>query len=121
MNLEHIDPVRWNEVWEADIEVLRNLRTNGDCPEIIRKVDASFRGPLSRLRELAARCSNFGFEVDELVEADEQGNPWLWLVRDQQTDDESMREFTMTYLQIEDAFGVECDGWGCIAQTEVEK
>ena len=32
-----------------------------------------------------------------------------------------MREFTTTYLQIEDAFGVECDGWGCIAQIAPDK
>ncbi|WP_158453879.1 ribonuclease E inhibitor RraB [Novosphingobium sp. MD-1] len=48
----------------------------------------------------------------------ETGQPWLFLVRSQTTDDEAIRNLTMTYLQMEDSFGVECDGWGCVGQTQ---
>jgi len=111
---------RWNEVWAADLDVIRNLRGNGDNPEIPREIDVSFRGSLDALKRLQSSCENFGFDVQEFIEADEKGEPWLFLVRTQAADEESMRDLTMTYLQIEDSFGVECDGWGCVAQTEKE-
>jgi hypothetical protein len=78
----------------------------------------SFRGPIEALRKLEAACSNFGFSVDELIEADDEGEPWLFLVRTQTADDDAIRDLTMTYLQIEDSLGVECDGWGCITQND---
>ncbi len=53
-----------------------------------------------------------------MIEADENGEPWLFLVRTQTADDEAIRDLTMTYLQMEDSFGVECDGWGCITQND---
>jgi len=113
-----IAPNRWNAAWEEDLDVLRNLRSNGDLAHVVRPIDVSFRGPVEALRRLEAACSNFGFEVLEFVDADENGKPWLFLVREQTTDDEAIRDLTMTYLQIEDSFGVENDGWGCVGQTE---
>jgi hypothetical protein len=73
---------------------------------------------MESLRRLQAACSNFGFEIQDFIEADEQGQPWLFLVRTQTADEEAIRDLTMTYLQIEDSFGVECDGWGCAAQND---
>ena len=116
-----ITPDRWEVVWSADLSVLENLADNGDNPNISRDIDVSFRGPIHNLKRLAAECWNFGFEVQELIEADEQGQPWLFLVRNQTTDVEAARELTTNYLQIEDTFGVECDGWGCVAQTGTEE
>ena len=112
---------RWEAVWSADLSVLENLADNGDDPGISRNVDVSFRGDIRNLRALAAACLNLGFAVQELVEADEHGQPWLFLVRRQTADVEAIRELTTTYLQIEDTFGVECDGWGCVAQTGTER
>jgi hypothetical protein len=109
---------RWNEVWAADLDVIRNLRANGDLPHITRDVDVSFRGSLDALKSLEAASASWGFRVLELVEADEEGQPWLFLVRSQTTDEIAVRELTMTYLQIEDCFGVECDGWGCVRQAK---
>jgi regulator of RNase E activity RraB len=111
-----IDAERWQECWEEDSGVLRSLRSNGDVPDAIREVDVSFRGELSDLEQLAASCGNFGFAVQSL-EADDDGKPRLSLVRNQQTDDATMREFTTTYLQIEDSFNVKSDGWGCMAHN----
>jgi regulator of RNase E activity RraB len=108
---------RWDEVWTADLDVLRNLRKNGDDPHAEREIDVSFRGSLEALERLGASCANFGFAVQDLRE-DDDGEPWLFLVRTQTTDEEAMRDLTMTYLQIEDSFGVECDGWGCLASNK---
>lgn len=113
-----IEPDRWSEVWAADLDVIRNLRKNGDVPHLPRDVDVSFRGTVEALKRLEIASSNWGFHVLELLEADENGQPWLFLVRNQTTDEEAMRDLTMTYLQMEDSFGVECDGWGCVGQTE---
>ena len=110
----------WDEAWAADQDVLRELRENGDLPSVPREVDVSFRGPFDSLVRLQSACDNFGFTVQEFIDADEDGQPWLFLVRTQTTDNDAMRDLTMTYLQIEDSFGVECDGWGCVAQTEKE-
>lgn len=116
--LRHIDQARWDEVWAEDLDVLRNLRKNGDNPHVPREIDVSFRGSMNSLKRLEAACSNFGFEVQELIETDEEGRPWLFLVRTQTADEDAIRDLTMTYLQIEDSFGVKCDGWGCLGQTE---
>ena len=116
--MKSIDPQRFEEVWAEDRDVLRNLRNNGDIPSIPRAIDVSFRGSVASLRALASACGNFGFEVQRRIEADENGEPWLFIVRTQAADEESIRELTVTYLQIEDAFKVRCDGWGCIGQTE---
>ena len=107
---------RWEEAWTADLDVIRNLRSNGDDPSAPREIDVSFRGSRNALKRLAAACSNFGFKVQSL-DNDEEGEPWLFLARVQTSDDEAMRELTETYLQIEDSFDVECDGWGCMANN----
>ncbi len=112
-----ISDERWETVWAADLDVLRNLRANGDEPSVPREIDVSFRGPLDSLKRLQAGCSNFGFAVQDFIESDDEGEPWLFLVRTQTSDEDAIRDLTMTYLQIEDAFGVECDGWGCVAQS----
>ncbi len=111
-----IDPDRWDEVWAADMDVLRSLAEQGDQSDVPRLLDVSFRGSADALARLAASANNFGFTVRDR-DASEDAEPWLFLERTQTTDIETMRDFTLTYLQIEDAFGVESDGWGCMAQT----
>jgi regulator of ribonuclease activity B len=111
-----INQDRWHEAWAEDLDVLRNLRADGDIPSIPREIDVSFRGSLGALRQLSAACGTYGFRVQELIEADEDGDPWLFLVRTQTTDNEAMEDLTTTYLRIEATFGVRCDGWGCMAE-----
>ena len=117
-SLPQIDPQRWEEVWAADLDVLNNLTQQGDRPEIARMIDVSFRGSDTALDQLEASAANFGFRVQS---RDPNGSdePWLFLERVQTTDIEAMKEFTATYLHIEDTFGVECDGWGCVAQNGI--
>ena len=113
-----IDQDRWEAAWTADLDVLRILRSNGDLAHLPREIDVSFRGSVDALRRLAAASMNFGFLVQELIERDENGQPCLFLVRTQTTEEDAIRDLTTTYLQIEDSFGVECDGWGCVGQTK---
>ena len=114
---EAVDPKRWRAVRSADLKLLHHLRKNGDRPHIVREIDLSFLGPLGNLQRLAEDCARFGFSVRELLESDEEGQPWLFLARDQTADEDAIRNLTVTYLQIEDAFGVQCNGWGCEAQV----
>jgi regulator of RNase E activity RraB len=118
VTIRQVSPDRWDSVWAVDLDVLRNLRENGDDPSVPREIDVSFRGAVDSLKRLQAACLNFGFMVLEFREADDEGEPWLFLVRTQTADEEAIRDLTMTYLQIEDSFGVECDGWGCVAQND---
>ena len=116
MSIPPIDPARLNEEWEADQDVLANLLENGDRPEIPRSIDVSFRGPPDALDRLAETADDYGFSIIE-IEHSEDGEPWLFLARTQAADAESIQALTATCLQIEAMFGLEYDGWGCVAQT----
>ncbi|ATE65305.1 ribonuclease E inhibitor RraB [Rhizorhabdus dicambivorans] len=115
MTLPAIDPARLEEECLADAEVLANLKENGDRPELVRPVDVSFRGTTEALVQLTDRAEEFGFEFIE-IEEDEEGEPCLFLTRDQAADAASIKELTTTCLRIEQIFGVEYDGWGCELQ-----
>lgn len=116
MTLAPVDPVRLQEEWAADQEVLADLLKNGDRPELPRLIDVSFRGPTDALDRLAEAAGDYGFDVLE-GEPSDDGEPYLFLECEQAADAESIRALTITCLQIEAAFGVEYDGWGCVAQT----
>jgi len=116
MILPPVDPVRLAEECEADEDVLAALLENGDQPDVPRLVDVSFRGSPEALDRLTEAAEEFGFEVVDL-EQSEDGEPWLFLARMQSADLESIKSLTATCLQIEAMFGLEYDGWGCVAQT----
>jgi hypothetical protein len=111
-----VNPKRWDEEWPTNLDVLNRMKFNGDRPAVVREIDVSFRGPRENLERLAENCAEFGFRVQSL-EIDDDGEPWLFIVRDQTADEGAIRALTLTYLQIENAFHVECDGWGCVAQV----
>lgn len=111
-----VNPKRWDEEWPTNLDVLNRMKLNGDRPGLVREIDVSFRGPIENLEKLAENCAEFGFRAPSL-EIDEAGKPWLFIVRDQAADEDAIRALTLTYLQVENAFHVECDGWGCVAQA----
>jgi regulator of RNase E activity RraB len=115
-NLPAVDPDRLEQEWLQDQDVLANLAENGDRADIPRAVDVSFRGKPETLEMLSETAAEFGFDFLDIEES-EDGDPWLFLVREQCTDPESIRSLTTTCLQIEAMFSVEYDGWGCTAQT----
>lgn len=116
MTLPPVDPKRLEQEWQADQDVLANLRQNGDRPDLLRAVDVSFRGPPDVLERLTETAEELGFDFLETEES-EDGDPWVFLVREQAADDESIRALTTVCLQLEAMFSVEYDGWGCPAQT----
>jgi regulator of ribonuclease activity B len=109
---------RFAQAWAEDQEVLERMRNHGDILEIVREIDVSFRGPISNLKLLAKNCGDFGFAFQSLEEDEDDDDPCLFLVRNQAADEASIRALTMAYLQIEDAFDVVSDGWGCMQQPE---
>lgn len=116
MNLPPFDPARFEEEWAQDQDVLQSLAANGDNPAIARPVDVSFRGSGKALAALEEAAEELGFTVlgDE---QSEDGGLWLFLEREQRTDEASIRALTELCLRIEAYFGLEYDGWGCVAET----
>ena len=119
MTLPEVSPARLEEEWAADKDVLASLRENGDRAEIVRPVDVSFRGDDDALDKLEQDAAELGFEVIEREE-DEDGEVCLFLGREQAADDESIKALTLKCLQIELAYEVEYDGWGCTAEDGSE-
>jgi len=111
-----IDAERFEREWEGDQDVLRSLAEQGDRSTEPRKVDVSFRGEKIALDALAERAAEYGFDILDWSDT-EEGGPWLFLDRLQPADAEAIRNLTITCLQIERRFGVEYDGWGCVAQN----
>lgn len=115
-NLPKVDPARLEEEWEADKEILAQLRANGDKARTPRPVDVSFRGDEESFAAVLKIASQFGFvELDR--EIDEEGDEYLFLECEQAVDEDSIRALTRKCLQIEIMCGVEYDGWGCQAAT----
>jgi regulator of RNase E activity RraB len=114
------DLTRFNEEWAEDQNVLRNLAENGDDPSISRAVDVSFRGDIDALEALAEASPEYGFAILEWA-PDEEDGPCLYLDRPQTVEAEAIKELTITCLRIERRFGVEYDGWGCMAQDGDEE
>lgn len=119
MTLPEVSPARLEEEWAADKDVLASLRENGDRAEIVRPVDVSFRGDDEALDKLEEEAAELGFEVIEREE-DEDGEVCLFLMREQTTDDVAIKGLTKLCLQIEQAYDVEYDGWGCTAEDGAE-
>jgi regulator of RNase E activity RraB len=116
MILPPADPVRLRQESEADEDVLRSLSENGDQADLSRLIDVSFRGAEEALNDLEEAAEELGFVVIER-EASEDGDLFLFLGREQPADPDSIKALTATCLGIETAFGVEYDGWGCVAQS----
>ncbi len=106
---------RFEEEWAGDQDVLRNLAANGDQADIARAIDVSFRGDIYALEALAEAAPDYGFNVLEWA-PDEADGPCLYLDRPQPADAAAIKDLTITCLRIERRFGVEYDGWGCMAQ-----
>ena len=110
-----IDPERFEQQWALNLDILDSLAQNGDKSEIPRTLDVSFIGSSEALDELESAASELGFSVQGRNVTDD-GEEWLFLERLQTTDAEAIENLTVTYIRIEDRFGVYCDGWGCVAQ-----
>ena len=116
VKLPQVDPIRLQEEWDADKDVLANLAANGDKAKLSRPVDVSFRGDEEGFDRVLEIASQFGFvELDR--EEGEGGELYLFLECEQPVDEQSIRALTKKCLQIEILCGVEYDGWGCEAHA----
>lgn len=119
MTLPEVSPQRLEEEWAADKDVLDSLAENGDIATIVRTVDVSFRGDDAALDKLEEEAGELGFVVLEREE-DEDGEMCLFLSREQTSDEAAIKALTKLCLQIELAYDVEYDGWGCTAEDGEE-
>lgn len=117
IKLPKVDPVRMEQEWAADQDVLRNLKANGDKASVKRQVDVSFRGSEDNLARLSDAAKSFGLTELDREEDTEGGESYLFFERFQAVDAQSIKDLTRTCLQIEILFDVEYDGWGCEAQS----
>ena len=113
--LPDIDADYFDEVWATDLDVLERLQQGSDQPWAPRLIDVSFRGTQESLEKLAVFAERFGFvRLD-----DNESDPEILSIGRMQTADVlSVKELTKLSLQLEALFGVELDGWGCVAQNE---
>lgn len=120
MTLPEVSPTRLAEEWAADKDVLASLAENGDIAAIVRPVDVSFRGDDDALDKLEQDAAELGFDVIEREE-DDEGEMCLFLMREQAADEASIKALTLKCLQIELAYDVEYDGWGCTAEDGADE
>jgi hypothetical protein len=116
MTLPDVDPARVEAEWAADKEVLASLAENGDVAGIVRLVDVSFRGDENALDRLEDDAESLGFTFIEREET-EDGELATFLGSEQTAEADAIRALTVKCLQIELAYDVEYDGWGCTAET----
>jgi hypothetical protein len=112
-----ISAQRLAEEWATDDDVLASLQSNGDHPSVKRSVDVSFRGERGNLEALARHLEADGFQLAYRSTTDE-GDPWLFLERDQSTEREAIHAMTKACLEAAADFNVTHDGWGCLAHNE---
>ncbi|HEY5712318.1 MAG TPA: ribonuclease E inhibitor RraB [Allosphingosinicella sp.] len=107
---------RLGEEWQADQDVLRSLRENGDNPVLARCIDVSFRASREALEKLVGCAGEYGLQVTQLVDLDRDESR-LDTTIIQSTEDRAIRALTILALRIEAEHQVEYDGWGCVPET----
>ena len=111
-----IDPKRLAEEMAADMEVLADLRRNGDIAELSRTIDVHFKGPQDEIENLAEDAQGLGFRFIDFGEF-EDGDWVADLQVDGPVTPDALRALITRALEIEISHGVEFDGWGCAAET----
>ena len=111
-----IDPKRLAEEMAADMEVLADLRRNGDIAELSRTIDVHFKGPQDEIENLAEDAQGLGFRFIDFGEF-EDGDWVADLQVDGPVTPDALRALITRALEIEISHGVEFDGWGCQAET----
>jgi len=114
-----IDPARLAAEIADDAEILAELAENGDIASLPRPIDLHFKGPQEAIEALAEAGEELGLSFIEFGEY-EDGDIAADFTVDSTTEPAAMADLTRRALEIEIAFGVEYDGWGCEAQTGQE-
>ncbi len=113
-DMPEIDPAQLAAEIAADAEILQALAENGDIATLVRPIDLHFKGPQDRIEALAQAADDLGFEFIEFGEY-EDGDWAADFSLLGTTEPQAMAALTRRALEIELAYGVEYDGWGCAA------
>lgn len=119
MTPRNVDPEHLAAEIAADAEILKALTENGDVASLLRPIDLHFKGSPSRIEALAEASEELGLEFLEFGEY-EDGDWAADFTLEGTTEPEAMAALTKRALEIELAYGVEYDGWGCAANTGTE-
>lgn len=118
-DVPEIDPVQLAAEIAADAKILRALADNGDIDTLVRLIDLHFKGPQDRIEALAEAADALGLEFLEFGEY-EDGEWAADFSITGTTEPEAMAALTKRALEIEQAYSVEYDGWGCAANDGTE-
>lgn len=116
MKIEPVDPARLAAEIEADADVLAALAANGDIATIARPVDLHFKGRQELIVALGDDADELGFEFVQFNEH-EDGEWSVDFTLSSTIAPQVLAKLTERALEIEAAYGVNYDGWGCVAQT----
>lgn len=111
-----VDRERLAAELEADADVLRALAENGDEPTSKRPVDLHFKGSEDAIVALGEDADELGLRFVQYNEY-EDGDWSVDFSIDSTVEPHVMARLTERALEIEIAYGVEYDGWGCVAQS----
>jgi hypothetical protein len=117
MEADGLDRSRVEAELNADRDVIRVLREQGDVPSIRRPIDVRFVGSRAEIEQARALASADGWTEVQTVEL-EDGTFALDLQREQTTDEQALRDLTVQALRWEMACGARYDGWGTVAQKK---
>ena len=111
-----IDPAHLAEEWAIDDEILQNMAAGGDLSHVVREINVQFVGAVADLNKLKNDAAKWGFR-SAVVEPYESA--WqIHLALDSDTRKETMQKLTLKYLEIEQEYGIDHDGWGCFRCDE---
>jgi regulator of RNase E activity RraB len=116
MKIEPVDPARLAAEMEADADVLAALAANGDIASIARPVDLHFKGRQDLIVTLGDDADALGFEFVQFNEH-EDGEWSVDFNLISTIEPHVLAKLTERALEIEAAYGVDYDGWGCVAQN----
>ena len=111
-----VDPDQLAAEIAADTEILSALVENGDVNTLVRPIDLHFKGNPGRIEALAEAAEELGLTFVEFGEY-EDGDWAADFTLDGTTEPAAMAALTKRALEIELAYDVEYDGWGCAVQT----
>lgn len=114
-----IDPDKLAAEIAEDAKILEALAENGDIASLVRPIDLHFKGSQEAIEALAEASEELGLEFIEFGEY-EDGDIAADFIVEGTTEPAAMAALTKRALEIELAYGVEYDGWGCAAETGTE-
>lgn len=99
----------------ADVDVLRSLDSNGDCFTCFRDVDFLLKAPSREKAELATSFIN-DYQFGEATAVEEEGEHHVKVLINMPVTQHVILSISGFMTCIAALYGLDFDGWGCIAQ-----